>query len=347
VQVNREKQYVVAQGGVILQRLHAALDANGLAMINLGSISEQTLAGMVTTATHGTGYDHRVLSTHVLAIRLLLPDGTRITCSESENCDIFAATLCGLGSTGIILDIKMQVRPKFRLREIQRTETFDDVVDDLDHVVRQSEFVRLWWWPQSRAIRVSAMDEIKGDEVRPLFIVILMPVLNHTPQQPTNPLHSWLWHSFVGYHVVQLLLFVGILMPWFNLWVARFTAWLVNERTETVDDSLNVFNMDCKVRNTGASLLRALVLMMTHSIANTPQNGRYHTNTRRSAYASFAIGLRRSLRTRTGCALTVPWRFEYQRRTTCGFRLPSANVRAGSESCSTSTLCFSPLLHPP
>ena len=53
-QVNAEKLYVVAQGGVTLNAVHAALDAHGLAMTNLGSISDQTLAGMVTTSTHGS-----------------------------------------------------------------------------------------------------------------------------------------------------------------------------------------------------------------------------------------------------------------------------------------------------
>jgi FAD/FMN-containing dehydrogenase len=135
-------------------------------MINLGSISEQTLAGMVTTATHGTGIDHRVLSSHVQAVRLLQAGGTKVTCSRDHNPDLFYATLCGLGSTGIILDIRMEVRPAFRLREVQETYKFDDVIDKLDDVAASAEFVRLWWWPQADDVRVSTMNETQ--EVRPL-----------------------------------------------------------------------------------------------------------------------------------------------------------------------------------
>ena len=177
LQVNTEKRYVVAQGGIILQRLHAVLDAHGLAMINLGSISDQTLAGMVTTATHGTGYDQPVLSTHVLSVRLMLPDGSRVVCSRTEQADLFHATLCGLGATGILLDIKMQAVPRFRLREVQDTRSFDTVVDNFDGVMRSSEFVRLWWFPQDRAMRVSAMD--KSSEVRPTVAPLTFYVHNH------------------------------------------------------------------------------------------------------------------------------------------------------------------------
>ena len=128
-------------------------------MINLGSISEQTLAGMITTATHGTGIHHQVLSSHVQAVRLLKADGTKVTCSRDHLPDLFYATLCGLGSTGIILDIWMQVRPAFRLREVQETHKFNDVIDNLGDVATSAEFVRLWWWPQADDICVSRMTE--------------------------------------------------------------------------------------------------------------------------------------------------------------------------------------------
>jgi L-gulonolactone oxidase len=128
-------------------------------MINLGSISEQTLAGMLTTATHGTGVDHRVLSTHVQALRLLLANGTKVTCSRDDQPDLFFATLCGLGSTGIILDVRMAVTPAFRLQEVQETYKFNDVIHNFDRIARSAEFVRLWWWPQTEEVRVSAMEK--------------------------------------------------------------------------------------------------------------------------------------------------------------------------------------------
>lgn len=51
----------------------------------------------------------------------------------------------------------------------------------------------------------------------------------------------------MGYHVLQFLLFVGIFVPSLNLSIGRFTSWLIRKPTVTVDDSLNVFNIDCKV----------------------------------------------------------------------------------------------------
>lgn len=157
-------------------------------MINVGSISEQTLAGMVTTATHGTGLTHRVLSTHVQALHLLLADGSHVRCSRSDNSELFVATLCGLGSTGLILDIQLQVAPAFKLREVQETFKFDAVVDRLDEVVKSAEYVRLWWWPQAGDIRVSAMDKTNEVRLLSVFLFAAANTMTETAETPCGQL---------------------------------------------------------------------------------------------------------------------------------------------------------------
>lgn len=155
-QVNAEKHLVVAQAGVVLSVLHDELARHGLAMRNLGSISDQTLGGVVTTATHGSGMHYPVLSMDVKALVLLLADGSRVRCSREENPDLFLASICGLGSTGLILEIILEVEPAFRLKEVQESHTFDDVVGDLDSIAHAAEHVRLWWFPHAGVIRVSS-----------------------------------------------------------------------------------------------------------------------------------------------------------------------------------------------
>lgn len=178
-QVNAEKLYIVAQGGVTLNAVHAALDAHGLAMTNLGSISDQTLAGMVTTSTHGSGIHYKVLSTHVLSLLLLLPDGSRVHCSREKNPELFMASLCGLGSTGLILEVTLEVEPAFLLKETQESLPFDEVLDKFDDLVHSAEHVRFWWFPAAGTVRVSAAN--RTDEVRLFLAELHAPWLTYTP----------------------------------------------------------------------------------------------------------------------------------------------------------------------
>lgn len=151
-----------------LSALHAELAKHGLAMINLGSISDQTLAGVVATATHGTGIHLKVISTHVLALTLLLADGSIVRCSRTECSELFTASLCGLGATGLMLDITLEVGPAFRLKETQESVPFGNVVQNINMIANSAEHVRLWWFPQADIVRVSSAN--RTDEVRVLSL---------------------------------------------------------------------------------------------------------------------------------------------------------------------------------
>lgn len=138
-QVDRDKLRVVVQGGMTLHALHKHLDAHDLAVSNLGSISDQSIAGVISTATHGTGLTFGCLSTQVLSLDMMLADGSRVRCSRNENQELFLATSCGLGATGLIMRVTLQVERAFRLQESHVPFEFDEVVGRLDELFAASE----------------------------------------------------------------------------------------------------------------------------------------------------------------------------------------------------------------
>lgn len=81
-----------------------------------------------------------------------------MSCSRSEHPDLFIATLCGLGSTGIILTIQLEVEPAFRLKDVQCLRPFEEVVENLDELVRSAEHVRFWWIAASHTVKCSAVN---------------------------------------------------------------------------------------------------------------------------------------------------------------------------------------------
>jgi L-gulonolactone oxidase len=261
-------------------------------MTNLGSISEQSLAGVMTTATHGSGINFGVLSTQVRALSLLLADGSRACCSRTERPDLFLATICGLGATGIILSIQLDVEPIFRLREVQQSLSFDEVVQNLDHHVHSAEHVRFWWFPTMDVVRCSYSS--RTNEVKDFFSTLLCPVLNIF--KAPNPAGSWLWHSFMGYHVIQFLLFLGRYFLFLNTYVANFTCWLASGDSLGIDDSYRIFNIDCRVslRDKLAKITlesyHSSFFFMTHvySIHIIPRSGQFPMKTPRPACVNSA-----------------------------------------------------------
>jgi FAD/FMN-containing dehydrogenase len=71
-----------------------------------------TVGGALAADVHGKSH-HKdgSFSRHVEAFRLLLADGSEITCSRTSHPDVFWATFGGMGLTGFILDVTFRMKP--------------------------------------------------------------------------------------------------------------------------------------------------------------------------------------------------------------------------------------------
>jgi len=178
----------------------------------------------VTTATHGSGISFPVISNHVLALEMIMGDGSMLRCSRDIYPDIFLATLCGLGATGFITSVTLQVEPAFRLKEKTVGVSFDTMLDRFAEFARSAEHVRMWWF------------------VHPKKVVLSQ---SNRTYEPAKPKPSWFWDVLISSHLLQFLLFLGIFVPQINRWTSCFFAWLSSMVMERVDDSFAVFNVDC------------------------------------------------------------------------------------------------------
>jgi len=136
---------VRVRAGTTLRALNAALDAHGLALENLGDIDAQTVSGAIATGTHGTGARLGGLATQVVALDLVLADGTPVACSAGE--DLFEAARIGLGALGVVTHVTLRCVPAFTLRASERPEPLEDVLGNLDTLFEEADHVEFYWFP--------------------------------------------------------------------------------------------------------------------------------------------------------------------------------------------------------
>ena len=162
VQLDHDKSTATFYAGTTLHQIHASLASAkpAVALPNIGSISDQTLGGLISTASHGSGVTFPVLSNHVksLSIALPLPGAPVVRASPTEDPELFLASLCGLGATGLLLEIEIEVEPSFRLRETKEAKSIDFVFDNLDQIKTSAEHVRLWWYSDGGGIVIGRAD---------------------------------------------------------------------------------------------------------------------------------------------------------------------------------------------
>lgn len=139
------------QAGIRLWQLGEELDRMGLAMPNLGSINEQSAAGVISTGTHGSSLLHGLISQSILEIKIVTADGALRTCSRTENNELFRAALISLGALGIIVEIKFQTIPAYSLKWSQTIDSDAVMLREWDKSLwTQGHFVRVWWFPYTR-----------------------------------------------------------------------------------------------------------------------------------------------------------------------------------------------------
>jgi len=81
------------EAGLSLSALNEALDRNGLALENLASISDQSIAGAIGTGTHGTGLGLGILATNVLEMQLVDAAGDVHVLSRALNPGALASNI--------------------------------------------------------------------------------------------------------------------------------------------------------------------------------------------------------------------------------------------------------------
>lgn len=114
--------------GARLKHLSPELERYGLAFRNLGDINEQSLAGAISTATHGTGATLPCLSAEITALRLMTADGDLITISRETDSDAFDAARVSLGTLGVIVEAEVQLVDSYRLHRKTWAEPLDALI---------------------------------------------------------------------------------------------------------------------------------------------------------------------------------------------------------------------------
>lgn len=201
--VSQETGMVTVEAGIRLRDLGAHLEQFGLCLSNLGSIDDQSIAGVITTGTHGSSLRHGLISECITSLTLMLANGQLVRCSATSNAALFRAALISLGALGIIVEITFKAEPTFNIAWRQTRRSLSSVLDEWSTGVWTShEFVRVWWMPYLKSAIVWYAD--KTD--RPL------------QAPPANFYGEWF-----GYHVYHNLLALSNYFPRILPWV----EWLV------------------------------------------------------------------------------------------------------------------------
>ncbi len=131
--------------GTVLADLNLDLNRLGMAMENLGDIDRQTIAGAISTGTHGTGAKWRNISSQVEAVELVLSDGTIRELSSTE--ELLVAARVGVGALGAISAVTLRCVPAFTLNRVDTRRPLKEVLDTFQERADANDHYEFFTFP--------------------------------------------------------------------------------------------------------------------------------------------------------------------------------------------------------
>jgi FAD-linked oxidoreductase len=168
--VDREAMTVTAGSGTVLKDLNRALELAGLSLHNMGDIAEQTLAGAISTGTHGSGGSAASLAAQVVGLELVSGTGEILRATPDHNPDVLEMARVGLGALGVVTSVTFRVEPLFLLEAHEQPMSWDEAVATYDDMTASSDHVDMYWFPHTDRM-LTKRNERRGHDLsqaRPL-----------------------------------------------------------------------------------------------------------------------------------------------------------------------------------
>jgi L-gulonolactone oxidase len=224
IAMNKERRQVTVQAGIKLWQLNEYLDKEGMALINLGSIAEQSVAGAISTATHGSGIKYSILASQVQRISLIKADGSKVNIDKDADKELFETAIISLGALGVVSELTLNICNAFQLHDHTSLMPFDEMLGKLGSLTSNTDHFKMWWFPHTDKI--------------------VLYQYNRT-DKPRNDsrLRQWLMDEVLSVVVYRFLVFLGNLNP---RWRPFFNSLLIlsfKKPLDRIEKSYKVFNV--------------------------------------------------------------------------------------------------------
>ncbi|MFN8323657.1 MAG: D-arabinono-1,4-lactone oxidase [Chitinophagales bacterium] len=224
IHFNREQLQLTVQAGIKLWQLNEYLDQHGLALSNLGSIAKQSLAGAISTGTHGSGINFQILASQIEAFTLIKANGEKVSLHHERDKQLFNLAVVNLGCLGVVSEITLRVVPAFNLHDYTVAVPFQQALNQLDELLHNTHHFKMWWFPHTENMVLYRYQRT---------------------QEPRNDsrFRQWLMDEFISVGIYRTLLRLGHLNKSWRKHINRLLVLNFNKPLDRIEKSYRVFNV--------------------------------------------------------------------------------------------------------
>lgn len=159
ISIDKEAHTATFYAGTYLYEVGPILAEYGLALINMGDIQQQTLAGAISTGTHGTGITLGSFASMVTRWGIVTGEGDYLEHDRGEDA-LTEALHVSVGMLGILVKVTIQVIPLYSLAYTSERHDFHSEIQNFQQTIRENRNVEWFYFPGSNQIQVKKMKQV-------------------------------------------------------------------------------------------------------------------------------------------------------------------------------------------
>ena len=159
ISVDQDTCKATFYAGTYLHEVGPILAEYGLALVNMGDIQQQTLAGAISTGTHGTGVTLGSFSSMVTRWGFVTGEGDYIEHERGED-SLSEALHVSVGMLGILVTVTIRTMPLYSLAFASERNDFNAEIQRFQQTIRENRNVEWYYFPGSEKIQVKKMNQV-------------------------------------------------------------------------------------------------------------------------------------------------------------------------------------------
>lgn len=152
VHVDKDAMEVTFLAGTRLRDIPRLLRPHGLALANQGDVDPQSLAGALSTSTHGTGVGFTGFAGMVRGLRIVTADG--VVHDAGPGDPLFECGRVSIGALGVLTQVRMAVVDTFILSAVEKAEPLGPVVENFTALAHEVDHLEYYWFPGTSVAHV-------------------------------------------------------------------------------------------------------------------------------------------------------------------------------------------------
>lgn len=117
VSFDKQNKIIEVEAGMTWNRLQQFINAHGLAVVAMQSYNSFSIGGSIGVNAHGQDIHNSCLSSSIIALKVILSDGSVVNAGSDNNQQLFNNILGGYGLFGIVATVTLKLVDNFELKK--------------------------------------------------------------------------------------------------------------------------------------------------------------------------------------------------------------------------------------